>query len=183
MIKLEEVGQFLAALKGFPILAYRNKAFIFSTRHDDVFPHDIRVEEVLFAWVCGQEVRDVVAQRRAEKSGDDERILVKGGHLFTMAALGIVATLRNGAAYLKSLQEGQITSNTGRERLRKYARYALEAYLGGVKDVMENSGKELPTLLRNPDEFARIKERIEREYRRSMLAGEKYMRDVLPKLN
>ncbi len=183
VIKLAEVGQLLASLVGLPVLAYRNKAFIFSSRHDDVFPHDIKVEEVLFAWVCGQEVKEAIGERR--KSGcseEEERILVKGGVFFVMAAVGYVARLRNGATYPKKLAEEQITSKAGKERLRRYARFALEAYLSGVKDVMENSGIELNTLLRSSETFARVKDRVERSYRNATLGGEEYMKNALPKL-
>jgi hypothetical protein len=42
-IKIEIVGQFMAAFRGNPVLAYKHKAFIFSRYLDDVFPPDVRV--------------------------------------------------------------------------------------------------------------------------------------------
>jgi hypothetical protein len=182
-IKLADVGQYVAALKGHAVLAYKDKALIFSSRHDDVFPHDIKVEEVLFAWICGEEVREVVGKRRKDTENEDEqRILIKGGSLFVMAALGVIASLRNGATYLKALAEEQITSNAGKERLRKYARYALEAYLRSVKDTQENSGEELTTLIRSRQFFTRVKDRIEGQYRKEALAGQEWLKNALPKL-
>lgn len=110
-IKLSEVAQYVAALIGQPVMAYRNKAFIFSTNHDDVFPHDIKAEEVLFASICSEQVKAVVNERRSGASDAEGRILLKGGSIFTMAVLGFVAQLRNGTAYLKTMDEEQIASN------------------------------------------------------------------------
>jgi hypothetical protein len=181
-IKLREVGQYVAAFAGQPVLAYKNKAFIFSNRHDDIFPHDIKVEEVLFAWICGQESLQVVSEFRKRASNeDDKRILIKGGVLFTIAVLGHVARLRNGATYVKALAEEQITSKAGRERVRKYAKYAVEAYLRCVKDAQEIQGGELPTLIRSPQFFDKVRDRVESKYRTESLSRD-WLNDVLPKL-
>jgi hypothetical protein len=98
IIRLSEVGQYMAALVGYPVLAYKNKAFVYTSRHDDVFPQDIKVEEVLFASVCGEEASQIVHNHR--KSNDypeiDDRILIKGGSFFAVAVLGEVAKQRNG---------------------------------------------------------------------------------------
>jgi hypothetical protein len=182
-IKLAEVAQYLAAFVGHPVLAYKDKALIFSTRHDDVFPHDIKVEEVLFASICSQEVIKVTADRRNKSESEEEkRILTKGGSIFTMAVLGHIARLRNGAIFLKGMNEDQITSINGKERLNKYAQYAIEAYLGVVSDIKENTGEELTTLLRSREFFAKVKERVGRKYATDKLAGEIWLKNALPKL-
>jgi hypothetical protein len=169
-------------LTGNPVLAYKDKALIFSSRHDDVFPHDIKVEEVLFSWICSQEVKEITSERRKDATEEEERILIKGGSLFTMAVLGHIAKLRNGAFFMKTMDEEQITSKNGKERLRKYARYAIDAYLNGVKDTLENSGEELTKLIRSRNFFAKVKERAERKYRTDVLAGEVWLKNALPKL-
>ena len=183
-IKLSEVGQHMAALVGKPVLAYKNKAFIYSSRHDEVFPQDTKVEEVLFASVCGEESVDVVqAYRKSTQcSEEDGRILIKGGSFFTIAILGEVAKLRNGATYLKTLAAEQIVSRSGRERIRKYALYALEAYLRGVKDALENTGTELPTLIRSSSFFEKVRDRVRTQYRKEVNAGESWFATALPKL-
>jgi hypothetical protein len=182
-IKLAEVGQYVAALAGDPVLAYKDKALIFSSRHDKVFPGDIKVEEVLFAWQCGEIVKDIVSEYRAKKADEtDIRILTKGGSLFTMAVLGDVAKLRNGNFCLKQLDQEQITSNHGKERLRKYARYALNAYLSAVKDASENRHEEFATLIRSRDFYDLVKDRVVRSYRKDELGEEEWMKKALPKL-
>jgi hypothetical protein len=181
-IKLAEVAQYLAAFVGYPVLAYKDKALIYTKRHDDIFPHDIKVEEVLFASVCSQEVTAVTAKRRGNGTDEEKRILTKGGSLFTMAVVGHIARLRNGAVFLKSMNEEQITSKNGRERLNKYAQYALAAYLGAVRDYCENTRSELTTALRSREFFGKIKDRIGRKYETDALAGEKWLKNALPKL-
>ncbi len=183
LIKLAEVGQYVAALAGYPVMAYKNKAFIYSKRHDDVFPHDIKVEEVLFAWICGQEVHEAVGQRRKDTADEVEKsILIKGGSLFTMAVLGEIARQRNGSTYLKTLNEEQIVSKAGKERFKKYALYSLECYLSAVKDAMEGSNTELPTAIRSPDFFKKVRDRVQRKYRTDALGGEAWLKHALPKL-
>jgi hypothetical protein len=99
-----------------------------------------------------------------------------------MASLGQVAILRNGATYLKGLEEEQITSKAGRERIKKYARYALEAYLRAVKDTLENAREELPTLIRSRTFYGKVRDRVEGQYRRDALAGEDWLKNAPPKL-
>jgi hypothetical protein len=184
IIKLSEVGQYMAAIVGQPVLAYKNKAFVYTSRHDEVFPQDVKVEEVLFASVCGEEVAKVVhGHRKANDcTPEDERILIKGGSFFVVAVLGEIAKLRNGTTYLKQLSDVQITSKLGRDRVRKYAKYALLAYLRGVKDALENSSDELPTLIRAPQFFERVRDRVKTQYRKEDLAGNSWLTRALPKL-
>lgn len=59
-IRIDTMGQYAAAFRGDPVLAYKHKAFIFSRHHDEVFPPDVPVEEVLFQWVCGEASRAAV---------------------------------------------------------------------------------------------------------------------------
>jgi len=182
-IKLAEVGQYVAALAGDPVLAYKDKALIFSSKHDRVFPADIKVEEVLFAYVCGEQAKEVVSRYRGNKADDKEaKILTKGGHLFTMAVLGLVAKLRNGNAYLTQLSQEQITSNLGKARQRKYAEYALQSYLRAVKDAAENRGQEIATLLRSRDFFDIVSDRVKSQYETNALAGEEWVKKALPRL-
>lgn len=176
-IKLADVAQYLAAYVGLPVLAYKDKALIYSSRHDDVFPHDIKVEEVLFAWICSQEVIKVTEKRRLESTSEEEkRILIKGGSLFTMAVLGHVARLRNGTIFLKTMDEDQIVSKGAHDRLYKYAQYAINAYIRAVTDIQENTGSELTTLLRSKEFFNKVKSRIGTKFETDKLAGEAWLK-------
>jgi hypothetical protein len=77
-IQIDIMGQYLAAFSGDPILAYKHKAFIFSCYHDSVFLPDVRVEEVLFCWICGEMCKPVIAEMIKQDPDDDGRILKKG---------------------------------------------------------------------------------------------------------
>ena len=143
-IKLSEVAQYLAAYEGKPVLAYKDKALIYSTHHDEVFPHDIRVEEVLFAWVCSRIVLEIVNSHRQKGSEDDRKILTKGGHFFVMGVLGHIARQRNGSIFLKSMNEEQISSKAGMIRLQQYAKYSLLTYLSCEKTSAKTLNKTCP---------------------------------------
>lgn len=77
-IRIDIVGQYMAAFKGNPVLAYKHKAFVFSRYHDDVFPTDIRIEEVLFCWICGEICKEVIWEMM-KKSVEDARVFSKEG--------------------------------------------------------------------------------------------------------
>lgn len=93
-----------------------------------------------------------------------------------------MAKQRNGATYLKKLKVEQLTSKTGRERFQQYAKYAVEAYLRGVKDTLEISQKELPTEIRSPHFYERVRDRVKSQYKKDSLGREAWLRIALPKL-
>jgi hypothetical protein len=169
--------------RGDPVLAWKHKAFIFTKSHDDVFPPDVRAEEVLFQWVCGETCREIVTKEIAGRAPDDieVRVLTKGGTLFVLSALARIAQLRNGPTYLKSITEERASSNTALQRLKKYARYALLQYVDAVNTLAENSTDELHTLIRQRDFWSKVAERVERGYKKDAIA-KAYIDEALPKL-
>lgn len=183
LIKIDVVGQYAAAYRGNPVVAWKHKAFIFSKFHDDFFPPDVRVEEVLFQWVCGEIVRRIVTDsiKQYEPERDEFRILTKGGALFVLAVLSRIALLRNGPAYLRSIGEDRIRSTRTAEKLEKYAAYALLKYVDAVLELSGSERKELHTLLRNPEFWERVIKKIERDYAREALAKE-WLKEALPPL-
>jgi hypothetical protein len=180
-IKIDILGQYAAAFRGTPVLGYKQKALIFSTHHDTVFPPDIRVEEVVLIWNFGEVCREVVRLRIAKGSDQERRILKKGGTLFVLATAARIAQLRNGAAFQKTISEERASSNSACLRLRKYAEYASLVYLSSVSDLKDSSGEELTTLLRSDKFFEKVLERVEREYKKNALS-DKWLSDALPKL-
>jgi len=168
LIQFDLAGQYMAAFRGKPVLAYKNKALIFSRHHDEFFNPDIRAEEVLFVWICGDECRDVVLDS-IKKDEADARILRKGGTLFSLAVLGAFLTQRNGATYLSKAEEDRIRSNKTKEKIAKSARYAILTYLNAVRDELEVGKMEVTTLLRQSDFFDRILERARRGYQKDAL--------------
>jgi AIPR protein len=182
-IRIDVAGQFAAAFRGEPVLAYKHKAFIFSESHDEVFPPDVRVEEVLFQCVCGDVCKDVVARAIAKGNPDDTevRILNKGGVLFVLATLARIALARNRPTYLKSITEERASSNTARQRLRKYAEYATNSYVQAVSDLAEMKKEELSTLIRQREFWDKVIERACRSFQKESIA-KKWLDEALPKL-
>jgi hypothetical protein len=180
-IRIDIAGQYAAAFRGDPVLAYKYKAFIFSRNHDTVFPPDVRVEEVLFQWICGEVCKSVVKERIAGMKTEEARVLKKGGTLFLVAVTSKVLSMRNGATYLKTLTETTIASKGGAARLRKYADYALDKYVQAVLDQADIEKQELATLVRSPEFYKKVIGRIERAFATEARAT-KLMNELLPKV-
>jgi AIPR protein len=180
-IQFEQAGQNAAAFRGQPVLAYKDKTLIFMKHHDEMFPPDARVAEVLFQTVCGEICRETVVREIAKGNQDDNRILKRGGAFFVLAAMAAILELRNGAIYLGKLELNRIQSVRMAQRLGRYAEFALNEYLLAAKDEVEVSREDLSTLVRSPQFYERARQRIHRSYRNKALA-EKWLEEALPKL-
>jgi hypothetical protein len=178
-IRIDAIGQYAAAFRGWPVLAYAHKAFVFSRFHDDVFPPDVRVQEVLFEWTCGDVAREAVGRAIANKTDEEVRILKKGGTLFVTAVMSRVLSLRNGATYLNGATEEGVCSSTTRRKLRKYADYARDKYVQAVLDQAAIEGLELPTLIRSEEFYKKVIGRIERTYNTDA-GARKWLEEALP---
>lgn len=181
-IRIDIMGQYAAAFRGNPVLAYKHKAFIFSRYHDEVFPPDIRVEEVLFQWVCGEVAREVVQAAIRQKNENEVRILKKGGTLFILASMSKVLAMRNGAIYLSNCIENTILSKATANRLKKYGEYACDTYIQAVIDQSQLEKAELATLIRQPDFYKKVIERIARQYEKDSRASQ-WIKEALPPIN
>ena len=179
-IRIDIIGQYAAAFREEPVIAYKHKASIFSRHHDTIFPPDIKVEEVLFQWICGECCKSVVQTAIAQKREEEARILKKGGTLFVIAVTSKVLSLRNGATYLKTANEENVSSNETKKRLMKYADYARDAYVQAVKDQSQLENQELPTLIRSKDFYDKVIARIETSFSQQARAT-KWVSEALPK--
>lgn len=179
-MRIDQAGQMLAAFRGKPVLAYKHKAFIFSRQHDEIFPPDIKVTEVLVAWICGEAAHRTV-RAKIKADGEQARILKKGGTLFALAVMGEVLKLRNGATFLSSLAEESASSNKTRDRLKKYAEYAALAYVGAFKDEADVQKLEYATLVRQTEFFDKVLARVKRSYEKDAL-NESWLSGALPKI-
>ncbi|MBA7617276.1 hypothetical protein ES703_24590 [subsurface metagenome] len=185
-IGIETMGQYAASFRKDPVLAHKNKAFIFEREHDIVFPPDVTVELVLFQWICGCICSEVVDSVKAEAKKDENRkkevfILNKGGALFVLSAMAHIMELRNGKVYLSSIEEEQITSTRMAERLKKYAEYVCDVYIGAVLDQEKIEKGELSTLIRQKDFHKNVLDRVARDYRQRDRAKE-WLSEALPEL-
>jgi hypothetical protein len=180
-IQFEQAGQNAAAFRGMPVLAYKDKALIFTKHHDEIFPPDVRVEEVLFQTICGEIAREAVIREIAKGNLEDNKILKKGGAFFVLGATSLILELRNGANYLVNLEAKQIQSGRLQQRLARYAEFALNEYLPAARDEAEVQKEELSSLVRSPQFYERVGQRIRRNYRKQALA-ERWLEEALPSI-
>jgi len=191
LVKDDLLAQYLASFKGMAVVAYKNKALLFERYYDQTFPPDIRVEEALFVWQAGEVTQALVREeirREGERvrKGEEERekyvlMLKRGGRFYALAVFGLVARLRNGGDYLRSITEDRTTSQAATERIRKYALVSIQWYKQAVDDLSRLSGTDLSVLIRGSGFFDRIAERVTNMYD-TMSINEDWMRGALPRL-
>jgi hypothetical protein len=184
-IKHDQLAQFLAAFKGNPWAAYREKSLLFTKYYEDVFPGTLRAEEALFIWLAGEKttsavhtaIRDASAQQREERV----KILKRGGLLFALGCFGLIANMRNSSDFLRSIEEERITSKTAADRLSKYAKMATIAYADAARNLIESTGTEIGILVRSKDYFQKISDRIKSQYE-TWTVNPDWLKGALPKL-
>ena len=191
-IEHDLLGQYLAAFKGRAVVAYKNKGFLFDRFYEETFPVDLRVEEALFVWHAGQRMRDLVRDEirhetaKVEK-GNSERqkyvlMLKRGGRFYSLAVFGLVARLRNGPDYLRSITEERVTSTAASRRIDKYARVSVQWYKQVVDDLLQITGTEMSVLIRQEDFFERAAERVANVYE-TWSVDKGWLDSTLPRLH
>lgn len=162
-------GQYIASFKGLPAIAYKNKGKIFNQYKETVFPHDIRVEEVVLVWQCGKIAEELIRSEMADaaKRGDEGRlrILKRGSKMFLVATMALILERRNGKHYLGKLSYEKASSKKTRARLKGYAVVALEWYIELLSELVDTGG-DLATLIKSQEDFyPKLKGRIESKWK------------------
>jgi hypothetical protein len=157
-IKHDLLAQYLASFRGLAVVAYKNKAFLFDKFYEQTFPADLRVQEALFVWRAGeciqQLARDEIKKETelVQKGGKQREkyvlMLKRGGRFYTLAVFGLVANLRNGPDYLRSVAEERIISKQATKRLQKYGKLSIQLYKQAVDDLLQITGIDLSVLIR-----------------------------------
>ena len=62
-------AQFLAAFRGLPAIGYKDKGKVFSIHRDEVFPPQIRPEEIVLVWQAGKVAKELVKRELEEAIG------------------------------------------------------------------------------------------------------------------
>lgn len=185
IIRHDLLAQYIAAFKQTPVIAYKHKSFLFTKHYEEVFPLDIRVEEPLFIWkaseITQEGVREEIRSDTEKGNNLDVLILKRGGHLYALGVFGLIAKLRNGPDYLRTIEEERIASKHATDRIRKYATIATLWYKDAVKDLLKISGKDLSVLVRESEFFEQVAERVESRYR-TMAVDKQWLKGGLPEL-
>ena len=177
-------AQYLAAFRGLPAIAYKDKGKIFAGHYDEVYPSQIRAEEVVLAWQAGSIATAVVKEALEQAVADDDEqrvaILKRGGKFFVLAAMGLILHERNGKTFLNKLKPAVATSKATEARLKNYAAIAMEWYVIAATDLI-NAGQEITTIVRSPENWKSISQKIKSNWNVYKLS-KKVMEEALPKL-
>lgn len=180
----DQCAQFLAAFKGLPAIGYKDKGRIFSTYKDEIFPSQIRAEEIILAWQCSRAAKELVKSELeaalAEEDQDRVGILKRGAAFFTVAIMAVLLHERNGATFLNKVKPEVAGSNMTLRRLENYATIALEWYIEIINDLIE-TGEDTSSIVRSQASWTKIKARTVSKWKIFRLA-KAVMEQSLPKL-
>lgn len=174
IIEPDVLAQRLAAFKGQPVPAYKDKSSLFTIHGRTVFPPDLRVEEALLAWQAGEAADAAVGEAlvKARSEGDQQRsrILSRGGKTYVLAVMAIVLEERNGPQYASRIQRMVAGSRNTRRDLDVYAKVALSYYVEIMEDRIE-AGSDINQMVRSEDSFARVRSRVKNKWQRDSISA------------
>jgi hypothetical protein len=177
-------AQYMAAFRGLPSIAYKDKGKVFSNYREQVFPSQIRSEEVVLVWQAGCVANDVVKENLAEalRESDQERIeiLKRGATFFVLAVMGMLLHERNGQTFLNKVKAEVVASKMTAKRLRNYAAIALEWYVEAAGDLVQ-AGGSVAALVRTQDGWERIRPKVLSKWKVYRVSKD-VMESALPKL-
>lgn len=177
-------AQYLAAFGGLPAVAYKDKGKIFTTHREQVFPDQIRPEDIVLVWQAGQAASELVKaelEKAAEENeGERLKILKRGGKFFVLAVMSVILHERNGNTFLNRLDQTVASSKRTHKRLTNYARIALEWYVDAMRELVA-AGNEVPALVRTQDGWLKIKPKVAAKWKIFELS-KRQMEEALPKL-
>lgn len=177
-------AQFLAAFKGLPAIGYKDKGRIFSTHKEEVFPAQIRAEEIVLAWQCSKIAKELVKSELQlaleEENADRVSILKRGSSFFVVAIMAVLLHERNGTTFLNKIKSEVVGSNTTLQRLDNYAKVALEWYVEVLSEMIENN-EDISSIVRSQTSWGKIKAKIVSKWKVFRLAKD-LMEQSLPKL-
>lgn len=177
-------AQYLASFRGLPSIAYKEKGRVFASHYDDVFPDQIRAEEVVLVWqaasVAAAHVKKELEQAVQENDTLRISVLKRGAKFFVLAAMAVILHERNGKTFLNKLKAEVAVSKTTESRLQNYATVALEWYVEAMRELVD-AGNEASTLVRSQDWWTKIRQKIHSKWKIYSLA-KKVVADSLPTL-
>lgn len=177
-------AQFLAAFHALPAIGYKDKGKVFSTHRDEVFPPQIRPEEIVLVWQAGKVAKGLVKRELEESIANEntERvtILKRGAAFFILAIMGVILHERNGQTFLNKLKPEVASSKATARRLENYATISLEWYVDIMTELVAG-GEEVASLVRSQTGWQKMKPKILSRWKVYRLAP-KAMEESLPKL-
>lgn len=177
-------AQFLAAFRGLPSIGYKDKGKVFSIHRDEVFPPQMRPEEIVLVWQAGKVAKELVKRELEEAIGNEDEnrvaILKRGAAFFVLAIMGVILHERNGQTFLNKLKAEVASSKATTRRLENYATVALEWYVEIMSELVA-AGDEVASIVRSQTGWQRIRPRVVARWKVYRLAKQ-VMEESLPKL-
>jgi hypothetical protein len=175
-------AQYLAAFRGLPIEAYKEKALLFTTHKSKVFPPDIAAQELLWAWAIGQAAEKAIPEIRGQLPDDPmaESILKRGAKFFVSSITAQLLSDRNGADYIARTGVGGLFGKAMGDRLVKYAKLATLFYVQIMRGLAKSSA-DVGTLIRRPETAEHLRDGVKERLVSERLAPDAF-EEKLPKL-
>jgi AIPR protein len=175
-------AQYLAAFRGLPVEAYKEKALLFTAHKDQVFPPDTEARDLLWAWAVGEASDAAIENVRGELAGDKmaEAILKRGARFFVTAVASQLLADRNGDDFVARVGSKGLTTKAMKERLRKYTTLAALMYVRAMRGLAGSAG-DVGTMIRRPETAEDIRARVREDLISEKLAPDAYA-EKLPKL-
>jgi hypothetical protein len=175
-------AQYLAAFRGCPVEAYKDKALLFSTHRTRVFPPDTEARDLLWAWAVGRAVEVAIPDIK-EQLGDNEvvaAILKRGARFFATAVSAQLLRLQNGNDFVARVGISNLFGSTNSKRLAKYAAVGVLYYVSIMRELLAR-GEDLGRLIRNTDTPRLITDQVTERFAGERLAP-RALAEKLPKL-
>jgi hypothetical protein len=169
---------------GLPAIGYKDKGKVFSIHRDEVFPPQIRPEEIVLVWQAGKVAKELVKQELGEAIGNEDEnrvvILKRGATFFVLAIMGVILHERNGQTFLNKLKPDVVASKATTRRLENYATIALEWYVEIMAELVA-AGEDVASIVRSQAGWQKIKPKVTGKWKVYRLARN-VMEESLPKL-
>lgn len=182
VLPFPQSAQFLAAMRGMPVEAYKDKSRLFTSLKERVFSADVHAGELLWAWVLGQQV-EIAVRAYGEKFDSSPvvaSILKRGARFFATAVAAQLLRIRNGSDFTAKVTAERLGDKALLERIAKYSYLGVAWYVAIVRAAVE-SGQDLSVLLRNTDTASMLVSRVEEKMHEEELAPEA-LKEKLPLL-
>jgi hypothetical protein len=175
-------AQYLAAYRGMPIEAYKEKALLFTTHKSKVFRPDTDAQDLLWAWAIGQAVEQAIPKIREELIDDEvaAAILKRGAKFFVTSVAAQLLADRNGTDYVANCGVEGLFAKAMGQRLLKYAMLGTLLYVGVMRSLVSTSA-DVGTLIRRPETADQLRAGVNERLISERLAPAAF-EEKLPKL-
>lgn len=175
-------AQYLAAFRGMPVEAYKEKALLFTVHKNKVFSPDTDAQDLLWAWAVGQAVEKAVPVIRKQLADDEvaNAILKRGARFFVSSVTAQLLRERNGADFVSRVGVAGLFTKAMSERLLKYGMLGALFYVQIMRGLVGSSA-DVGTQIRRPETARDLETGVNERLVSERLAPEAF-EEKLPKL-